>query len=232
MTERAIHHRRHRCTSAAARVPVLPRRGLAALLGVAVLAAPPWRAARAQDETWTVRGIGVDVAGDAVAGRERALADGTRQAWEQLLGRIVPPERAAALRTLPLPEIEALLQGVEINDEAVAPNRYRATLTITFDAGRVRTRLAGPTGGSGGGGPIEAHASFSGVRQWAELRRRLGASVAIAAVELKALRAADADLTLLLTAAPANAAETLAAEGIRLEADQAGGPWRVRLAGP
>ena len=232
MTQRAIHYCCHGRTSTTVDQHPPRRRLLLALLGSAALAPALPRRAAAQAEPWTVRGVTVDVSGDAVAGRERAIADGTRQAWEQLLGRVVTPERAASLRTLPLPEIETLVEGVEIDDEAVAPNRYRATMTVTFDAGRVRTRLAGPAGGGGGGGPIEARASFSGVRQWAELQRRLEASVAIARVDLKVLRVSEADLSLLLTAEPASAAEALAAGGIRLEADPAGGPFRVRLASP
>jgi hypothetical protein len=218
---RPLHHRGQR--------RAIGRR--AALAFVVLAAAAP--RAQAQGETWTVRGVAVDVGGsDAVTARDRALADGTRQAWDQLLTRLVTPERAASLRTLPIEEIEQLTASVEIEDEAVAPTRYRASMTVVFDARRVRTKLAEATGGAGGGGPVAAIASFRGVRQWADLQRRLEASVAIARVDLKALRASEADLQLLLTADPANAAEALAAGGIRLEADPAGGPFRVRLAAP
>lgn len=198
------------------------------LLGVAILP----RLAGAQGEPWTVRGVVVDVLGDPAVARDRALADGTRQAWDQLLTRITSPERAAALRTLPAPEIEVLTESVQIEDEAVAPSRYRATLTVTFNARRVRTRLADAGGSGGGGGPIEARASFAGVRQWADLQRRLEASVAVAKLELRVLRASEADLSLLLTSDPAAAAEALAVSGIRMDADPAGGPWRVRLVAP
>lgn len=214
--------------------PIHHRLAAGAIGRRALLLALPFAFARpalAQDDTWTVRGVTVDVAGpDAVAARDRALADGTRQAWEQLLGRITTPERAGPLRTLTDPELESLTQSVEINDERVAPNRYRATLTVIFSADRVRLRMAGP-GGAGSGGPIEARAGFRGVRQWADLLRRLEASPAVARVELKALRVSEADLTLLLTAEPGQAIETLATNGIRMEPDPAGG-WRLRLAAP
>lgn len=189
--------------------------------------------ALAQGEPWTVRGVAVDVAGDAVAARDRALADATRQAWEQLLPRITTPDRAASLRALPVAEIEPLTESVEIEDERVAPNRYRASMTVTFSAERVRLRLAqGLAGGAGAGGPVAAVASFRGVRQWADLSRRLEASPAVARVELRALRVAEAELTLLLAADPAAAAEGLAASGIRMEPDPAGGPFRLRLLAP
>lgn len=202
-----------------------------ALLALPVLAIP--LPTRAQDETWTVRAIPVDVAGpDAVAARDRAIADASRQAWGQLLDRIAAPDRAAALRTLPGPEIEAMVQGIEIDDERVAPNRYRASLSVAFDPDRVRNRLAGAGGGAGGGGPVAAVASFRGIRQWGELQQRLAASPAVARFELRVLRVAEAEMTLVLTEDPARAAETMAANGLRLDADPAGGPWRLRLAAP
>lgn len=219
MRQRPIHHRVRACA--------ISRRTLV----LAALAAAPWPA-RAQDETWTVRGVIVDVAGpDAVAARERALADGTRQAWEQLLGRITSPERAAPLRTLTGPELESLTESVEILDERVAPGRYRANLTVIFSPDRVRARLAGAGGAGAAGGPIAARASFRGLRQWADLQRRLEASPAVARVELRALRVAEAELTLQLTAEPAEAGEMLRANGLSLEPDAAGG-FRLRLAGP
>lgn len=208
------------------------RRG--ALLGMLLLAVPT--RARAQDETWTVRAIQVDVAGpDAVAARDRAISDAARQAWGQLLDRIAAPDRAAALRSLSGPEIEAMVQGIEIDDERVAPNRYRASLSVTFDPDRVRTRLAGAggaPGAPGGGGPVAAVASFRGIRQWGEMQQRLAASPAVARFELRVLRVAEAEMTLLLTEEPQRAAETMAANGLRLDADPAGGPWRLRLAAP
>jgi hypothetical protein len=214
---RGIHHPTAR--------PAIARR---ALLGVLLLPG----LARAQGDPWTVRGVAVDVAGDAVAARDRALADATRQAWEQLLPRITTPDRAAALRGLAAAELEPLTESVEIDDERVAPGRYRASMTVTFSAERVRLRLAQGAGGPGGGGPVAAIASFRGVRQWADLSRRLEASPAVARVELRVLRVAEAELTLLLTADPAAAIEGLAASGIRMEQDPAGGPFRLRLATP
>lgn len=219
MGHRPIHHR-----VAAGAI------GRRALL-LASLAGGVGRRAAAQDDAWTVRGVAVDVAGpDAVAARERALADGTRQAWEQLLARITTPDRAAPLRALTGSEIEALTESVEILDERVAPGRYRATLAVIFSPDRVRMRLAGSGGGAGGGGgPIQAQASFRGLSQWADLMRRLEASPAVARVELLALRAGSADLRLLLTAEPGEAGAMLSAAGIVLQPDP-GGLWRLQLA--
>lgn len=229
MQHGAIHHRGStQAIQDAGRGRALPRRRLLAVACLVPAAGP----ALAQGDQWTVRGVVVDVSGpDAVAARDRALAEATRRAWDELLTRIASPDRAAPLRTLPVPEIELLTDGVEIDDEAVAPNRYRATLSVSFNAGRVRTRLAGAAGGERGG-PIEVLARFRGVGQWADLRRRLDGSVAVARVELKALRATEAELALLLTAEPQEAAGMLATAGVRLEPGPAGGTWLVRLATP
>jgi hypothetical protein len=182
----------------------------------AVLAWP----VRAQEDIWTVRGVAVDISGtDAVAARERALAQAARQAWETLLPRVAPAERIPALKALTAAEIEALTDGLEIEDERVAPTRYAATMTVVFNADRVRDRLADPGAGGAGApaGRVAARARYRSLAEWTELQRRLGASPAVARLVIRAIGLTEADLMVTLTQDQAGAASTLGLVGVRAE---------------
>lgn len=199
------------------RGPIDHRLSRRATLALGTLLAWP---VRAQEDIWTVRGVAVDISGtDAVAARERALAQATRQAWETLLPRIAPAERIPALKALTAAEIEVLTDGLEIEDERVAPTRYAATMTVVFSADRVRTRLADPGAGGPGApaGRVAARARYRSLQEWTELQRRLGASPAVARLDIRAIGLSEADLMLTLTQDQAGAASTLGLVGVRAE---------------
>jgi hypothetical protein len=194
------------------------------------------RGAQAQAELWTVRGVNVDIAGtDAVAARERALAQAARQAWETLLPRVAPAERVPALLALPPTEIEALTDALEIEDERVAPTRYAATFTVVFSADRVRDRLADP-GAAGAGaagapaGRVAARATYRGLGEWVELQRRLEESPAVARLDIRAIGVTEAEVAVTLTQDQQAAAATLALAGVRAEPGLPGLPLRLSLA--
>ena len=98
-------------------------------------------AARAES-VFTVADVPVDAeAASAAEARELAIAEGQRAALEVLLRRLT-----VAGTALPAPEADAtagMIVGFAIEDELVAPTRYRASLSVDFDPARVRALLRG-----------------------------------------------------------------------------------------
>ena len=122
-------------------------RGLVALLLIAGcgLFAPPVRAEPvAGDPAFSITHVGVDVtAVDAAEARAQALAEGQRRAFRRLVERLVPPADYGRLPTAPDGVITELVQGFEVADERVGPNRYIASLTFHFKPGAVGRLLRG-----------------------------------------------------------------------------------------
>ncbi len=150
------------------------------LLAVALLSVLAWGPASAQPrggETFTVRGVEVDVtAGTASEARERAFVEGQRQALARLLERRgVPPQEldAGALDEQTLAD---LLRGFQVEQERTGPGRYLATLTYSFRQDRVEALLeqrgvaaAPPAAAPTGGGAVMVLPVFrgaAGARLW------------------------------------------------------------------
>jgi hypothetical protein len=118
----------------------LGRRAVALAVACAALAAPGApRAQTAQvEEAFTVRNVAVDAtAENAAAARERALAEGQREAYRRLIARLVPADRHAALPRLGQPAIADLVHNFEVDSEKTSPVRYLARLTVRFKPGAV-----------------------------------------------------------------------------------------------
>ena len=116
----------------------LPRLALIALAAL-LLAAPT----RAQDDAgaFAISGIAVDVAGkDAIRAREGGWREAQRRAWPQLWSRLTgaPAVNAPKLGDSAL---DAIVQAIEVEKEAVGPNRYIATLGVVFDRARASKYL-------------------------------------------------------------------------------------------
>lgn len=96
---------------------------------------------RAQE--MAVTDVAVDAsAADAVTARELAIAEGQAVAMETLLRRLVPADQAERVRR-PSPATAAeAVRSVEIADEQIGSTRYRARLTVAFDADAVAAELA------------------------------------------------------------------------------------------
>lgn len=113
-----------------------------ALACVFVLAAALACGAARANSVFTVADVPIDAeAASAAEARELAIADGQRAALEVLLRRLT-----VAGTALPAPEADAtvgMIVGFAIEDELVAPTRYRAALTVDFDPARVRALLRG-----------------------------------------------------------------------------------------
>lgn len=114
---------------------------LVAVWGCVVLAPLAARAAPGEG-VFRVDGVAVDVtAADAEAARAQALLDGQRKAFARLIARIVPAAAKDSAPKLDDDAITRLVQGFEVADERVAPNRYIATLAYRFDAEAVSALL-------------------------------------------------------------------------------------------
>lgn len=116
--------------------------GLAATLGLVVLAVLDPATAAADEEVFTVADVPVDVtASDAELARATALAKGQRQALERLFRRLVPDAQVPRLPILTGDEITELVQGFQVDEERVAPRRYRALLSFIFKSDAIRSLL-------------------------------------------------------------------------------------------
>jgi hypothetical protein len=219
---------------------------LLATMALALAAALPVSAPRAQEEpaavSYVQRGVPAEAtAENGVVARERALASGRRAAWERIASA------AGVTRSLTDAQIEAMVASIIIEEERTSPTRYSGRITVNFVPGRVRAVTGGALAadpGRGGGedtptrpppptAPIvsvEAVALYGSLNEWLELRRRLAAT---ARLEVVAISTDRARLRLGLRGAPAVAAEELARQGVSLVPGSGapGDAWRVGLAG-
>lgn len=121
---------------------------LAAAVAVPLLAqdaAPdteaPAEAPAAGGSAFLVGDIDVDVvAGSAEAARVAAFREAARQAWPQLYARMTGVAASGAPK-LPDSAIEAMVSGVEVQEEHFSDKRYVGKLGVVFDRVRAGERL-------------------------------------------------------------------------------------------
>jgi hypothetical protein len=112
------------------------------LAGAAVLALPGIGVAAPNDEVFTVGNYPVDAQADnAVAAKQRAMADGQQAAFRSLLKRIVPVSDYDRLKRLSALKSSGFLEGVSVRSERNSATRYIASLDFSFRADSVRTVL-------------------------------------------------------------------------------------------
>ncbi len=90
-------------------------------------------------DVFTIRGVDVDVtAADVNAAKQQAIADGQRQAFQQLLDRLTAPTDRARL-----PKVDGVdyVRDFAIDQEHASTVRYIATLTVHFNPAAVRKLL-------------------------------------------------------------------------------------------
>lgn len=127
------------------------RRGLrrtlcVGLAGCGVLAALPAllgsAAVAANEDVYTVGNYPVDAqAANAVAAKEKALADGQQAAFRSLLKRIVPVLSYDRLNRLSALKSSDFLEGVSVRSERNSRTRYIASLDFQFRSQSVRAVL-------------------------------------------------------------------------------------------
>jgi len=118
--------------------------GRAALVLAAALvpATVPLRPAAAAGGVFTVANYPVEArAENAVAAKERALADGQQAALRSLLKRLVPVTAYPRLRRLPRINAADLIEGVAVRSERNSSTDYIASLDFTFQSKAVRDIL-------------------------------------------------------------------------------------------
>lgn len=108
---------------------------LALATACAVAAAPP-------DRVFTVGNYPVSaVDSNAVAAKEKALAEGQKAAFRSLLKRIVPVTAYKQLARLNAVKADALISGVSVRSERNSSTEYLASLDFSFQADAVRDAL-------------------------------------------------------------------------------------------
>jgi hypothetical protein len=124
-------------------VPAARRSFLCAILAGLALAVPAGLAAAApNDDVFTVGNYPVDAdAANAVAAKQKAMADGQQAAFRSLLKRLVPVTSFDRLKRLSQLKSSGFLEGVAVRSERNSPTRYIASLDFSFRADSVRTVL-------------------------------------------------------------------------------------------
>jgi hypothetical protein len=118
------------------------RRGMiGAVVAAAVLLAAPL--ARAQTPSvFTVGNYPVEArAQDAVAAKEKAIADGQQAAFRSLLKRLTPVTAYKALDNLRSVSAANLIEGIAVRSERNSTTSYTASLDFSFDGRKVRELL-------------------------------------------------------------------------------------------
>ena len=103
-------------------------------LAVVVALWPAPSFAEADEDVFTIYGVAVDVtAGDTRQARENAIRTALARAWRQLGARLVLGDPSAVVNQ-DAGTLEALAQGLEVDDEKISTGRYQAVFTVRFHA--------------------------------------------------------------------------------------------------
>lgn len=90
------------------------------------------------EATYTIENIAVQAEGqNATEARAAAIEDGQAKAFAALLQKLSAPPQPS----VPATQISRMVRGIEVLDEKISSNRYRATLTIAFIPSSVRSYL-------------------------------------------------------------------------------------------
>jgi hypothetical protein len=117
-------------------------RGAIPLAAAALLWAGAPQGARAADEVFTVANYPVEARADnAVAAKERALADGQQAAFRSLLKRLVTVTAYPRIKRLAGVKAGDLVDGVRVRSERNSTTDYIASLDFSFQSKAVRDLL-------------------------------------------------------------------------------------------
>jgi hypothetical protein len=201
-----------------------------AMRGLAFALALAAGTALAEGDPLVQRGVPAEAtAENAVVARDRALAAGQRLAYERMAEAMGLP------RNIPDREIEAMVASLVIESERVTARGYSARITVNFrppgaPTGPRPTAALPPLPNAPAIASIEAMAEFRSLGEYAELQRRLAASLAVARAELISISPERARWRLALRVQPEQAGAEFEAAGLALGAG--GDPregWRLGL---
>ena len=113
------------------------------LLVFAVLAVPSLAgSAHAAESLFDVAKVSIDTtAKDAVAAKEKGMAEAEERALRVVLKRLVPLSAYAQLPVLAKDDVSALVTGVSIRSEQYSTTRYIASLDVSFNSQGVKQLL-------------------------------------------------------------------------------------------
>ena len=115
---------------------------LAAMVAALSAALAPAPAAAQSPNVFTVGNYPVEArAQDAVAAKEKAIADGQQAAFRSLLKRLTPVTAYKALDGLRSVQAANLIEGIAVRSERNSTTTYTASLDFSFDGRRVRELL-------------------------------------------------------------------------------------------
>lgn len=116
--------------------------GVAGLITALVLSIAGSSSAMASEKAYTVGNYPVDaVAADAVAAKQKALADGQQAAFRSLLKRLVPVTAYDRLERIKQTKAAPLIEGVVVREERTSATQYIASLDFAFQPQPVRDLL-------------------------------------------------------------------------------------------
>ena len=124
------------------------QRYLTAAALVLLVAAGGTDSAGAQDDTYTVADVHVDVtAATGTAARDKAVAEGQQKAYEMLMAKL-----GAKAPRIGVSAMNEIVTGFEVANERVSGVRYIADYTFHFNPDAVRKLVQGAAANDGGGG--------------------------------------------------------------------------------
>ncbi len=122
----------------------IPGTGVCAVLFFAVWALFSGQAAAQVGDSFTVRNVSVDISAENVnVARDRALAEGQKQAYEVLMQRLTASGDWPRLPRLSGPDLENAVLDVGIDQEKRSTVRYLAILSVRFKPDVIRRLLRG-----------------------------------------------------------------------------------------
>lgn len=128
---------------------------LALFFGAALFA--PYLQAVAQERTYTVKDIEVDVSADnAVSAREAAIAQAQQDAFRELAAQFLSAEEMAQFAPPSAVQIGPLIRDYEVQSERLSATRYQGTFSFRFEGDAVQRffRQSGVTYSDVRGKPI------------------------------------------------------------------------------
>lgn len=116
--------------------------GVAGLIVALTLLMLPRLPAIASEQAYTVGNYPVDaVAANAVAAKQKALADGQQAAFRSLLKRLVPVTAYDQLERIKQAKSSEFIDGVAVREERTSATQYIASLDFSFQPQPVRDLL-------------------------------------------------------------------------------------------
>ena len=187
----------------------------------------------AQESPQRQSGIVVEAtAADAVQARDRALAQGRREAYNRMAAATGAPAATASDA-----QIEAMIASIIIEQERVTSTRYTGRITVVFNGASGSTppaqpnpMAAAPAAGQPASSFIEVRASVGSLQQWMTLQRQMLRAGPVASLDIIAISTDAARLRLGLRVPQGDAPSALLSSGVVLTPPaRPGDIWRVGL---